>query len=84
LEDQLSRQNNVNPDHYKEAGREPTGKGPIHGNERQEFERTRAETPHIPNQERASPPSPSGLEEEPDAADDTTVPNLSDDEGMPD
>ena len=85
----MSKNNNVNPDHYKEAGRERTGKGLVHGDERAAFERTRAETPHIPNQERAQQErapqsSPSGLEEEPQAADDTTVPTLTDDEGLTD
>src|SRR3954470_15121733 len=84
LEAAVSKHINVNPGQYKEGGREHQGKGIIHGNERDEFEHTKAQTPHIPNQERASQPSPSGLEEEPDSADDTTVPKLTDDEGMTD
>jgi hypothetical protein len=61
----MSKHINVNPDHYKEAGREHQCDGIIHRNERNEFEHTRPgkdrgrpDAPHIPNQERASTPKP--------------------------
>jgi hypothetical protein len=80
----MSKHINVNPGQYKEGGREHQGEGIIHGNERTAFERTRDRTPHIPHQEKASHPTPSGLDEEPGSADDATTPALSDDEGMTD
>lgn len=58
----MSKRINVNPDHYKQAGRERQGDAIVHGEERAEWERTgrqrrRAhDKPHIPNQEHASTP----------------------------
>lgn len=80
----MSKHINVNPGQYKEGGREHQGEGIVHGNERNEYEQTQARVPHIPNQDRVAPPTRSGLEEEPQAADDAGEPVLSDDEGMPD
>ena len=83
----MSKHINVNPDHYKEAGRERQGDDIVHGNERNEFEHTRPgrnrgrpDEPHIPNQERASQPKPAEGEHQ---SDDGAQP-LTDDRGMVD
>lgn len=59
----MSKNINVNPDHYKVAGRERPGEDIVHSEERQALERAsrglRRQPPHIPNQERASRPRPS-------------------------
>jgi len=56
----MSKNINVNPDHYKGAGRERPGEDIVHERERQELTRgdrgARRHVPHIPNQERASQP----------------------------
>ena len=57
----MSKNINVNPDHYKVAGRERQGEDVLHQNEREELakaEKRRAgRTPRIPNQERESRPT---------------------------
>jgi hypothetical protein len=82
----MSKHINVNPDHYKEAGREHQGEDIIHGNERNEFEHTRPgkgrgrpDEPHIPNQETASTPKPVREDER-----DSGGQPLTSDEGMVD
>ena len=54
----MSKKINVNPDHYKVAGRERPGEDIVHEAERRELARgagaARRQAPHIPNQERAS------------------------------
>lgn len=80
----MSKHINVNPGQYTDAGREHQGEGIVHDSERAEDQQTKARTSHMPNQERASTLAPSGLEEEPDAADDARAPRLSDDQGLPD
>lgn len=59
----MSKNNNANWDHYKEAGRERQGEDVVHHDEKQAFqgakahaERSSGDEPHIPNQERASTP----------------------------
>jgi hypothetical protein len=86
----MSKNINVNPDHYKVAGRERQGEEIVHEDERHAFEggqahaqRVESKKPHIPNQEKAS--SPGGADAEASdtagAGDETSQP-LSDDEGM--
>ena len=57
----MSKNINVNPDHYKVAGRERQGEDILHQDERQELARAEKRrgrrTPRIPNQERASRPA---------------------------
>ena len=94
----MSKQNNANWDHYKVAGREHPGDDVHHDRERQQFSGSRAHAdeagrqgPHIPNQERASPPrAAEGADEErrDGSADVQNIsgsedvePTLSDDEG---
>jgi hypothetical protein len=84
----MSKHINVNPDHYKEAGREHQGHDIVHGNERAEFEHTRPgkdrarpDEPHIPNQERASTPKPIPDEQ---ASEDAGAQPLTSDQGMVD
>ena len=47
----MSKNNNVNPDHYKTAGREPLGQDVIHDVEKQAFQEAKArekrDTPRI-------------------------------------
>ena len=56
----MSKNINVNPDHYKVAGRERPGEDVVHSEQRRALERgpreMRRQPPHIPNQERASRP----------------------------
>jgi hypothetical protein len=58
----MSKRNNVNPDHYKVAGRERPGRDIVPEAERQALrragERARSRTPRIPNQERAGRRAP--------------------------
>jgi hypothetical protein len=60
----MSKNINVNPDHYKVAGRERPGEDVIHSEERRALAREtrepRRQAPHIPNQERASRPRIAG------------------------
>ena len=84
----MSKNINVNPDHYKEAGRERRGKGILHDAERDESERIRRsgrrnDQPHIPNQERASTPKTAARPEK-QAVSSDGAPRLTDDEGMVD
>ena len=55
----MSKNINVNPDHYTVAGRERQGEDIVHQDEREELARAEkrrgGRTPRIPNQERASP-----------------------------
>ena len=57
----MSKNINVNPDHYTVAGRERQGEDIVHQDERKELARAEKRrgrrTPRIPNQERASPPA---------------------------
>jgi hypothetical protein len=57
----MSKNINVNPDHYKVAGRERPGEDVVHEVERRELARghgrARRQSPRIPNQERASQPA---------------------------
>jgi hypothetical protein len=57
----MSKNINVNPDHYKVAGRERQGEDIVHEDQRNTFQGARAHAqkadakhPHIPNQEKAS------------------------------
>jgi hypothetical protein len=84
----MSKQSNVNPNHYKQAGRDRPGEDIVHEQERAELERaeqartSRKKEPHIPNQERSTPGTHTG-----EAAADTessTGTRLTDDEGMVD
>lgn len=86
----MSKNINVNPDHYKVAGRERQGEGIVHEDERHAFEggqahaqRVDSKGPQIPNQEKASRTGGAGAESADTAAggDETSQP-LSDDEGM--
>jgi len=56
----MSKRINVNPDHYKVAGRERPGKDILPNRERQALRRSQEDTegraPRIPNQERAAAP----------------------------
>ena len=82
----MSQKSNVNPDHYKQAGRDRQGENIVHERERTDWERTgsrppRQNEPHIPNQDRASEPRQT-TDEAPDDAESDTAPRLTDDEGM--
>lgn len=81
----MSQKSNVNPDHYKQAGRDRQGEDILHERERAELVRTgnrpRTNEPHIPNQERASNPRQPADQSSDDAQADAAPP-LSDDEGM--
>ena len=86
----MSKNINVNPDHYKVAGRERQGEDIVHEDQRSTFEGARAHAqkadskqPHIPNQEKASEAAPRDTDaaETPSGGDEASQP-LSDDEGM--
>ena len=49
----MSKNNNVNPDHYKTRGREPQGQDVVHDLQRQKLTRERAQL-----EERPAPPPP--------------------------
>lgn len=49
----MSKNNNVNPDHYKTRGREPQGQDVVHDLQRQKLTRERAQL-----EERSAPPPP--------------------------
>jgi hypothetical protein len=80
----VSQKSNVNPDHYKQAGRDRQGEDILHERERREWAQTgegslRKNEPRIPNQDRASQPrQPAGQ----DSDDADIAPRLTDDEGM--
>jgi hypothetical protein len=85
----MSKHINVNPDHYKVAGRERQGEGIVHDDERGTFEGARAHAqpagakqPHIPNQERASTPTAQDADASEAVSDDDTSQPISNDEGM--
>jgi hypothetical protein len=86
----MSKNINVNPDHYKVAGRERQGEDIVHEDQRNAFQGARAhaqkadsEQPHIPNQEKAAEAAPRDADapETASGGDEVTQP-LSDDEGM--
>ena len=57
----MSKDNNVNPGHYKTAGREPQGQGVAHEVQRQEFAEIKAKEkrrkPRVAAQAPAKPPA---------------------------
>jgi hypothetical protein len=57
----MSKNINVNPDHYKVAGRERQGEDILHEDAREELARAEKrrgrQAPRIPNQEHSSPPA---------------------------
>jgi hypothetical protein len=58
----MSKYNNVKPDHFKTAGREPQGRDVVHDVQRQQFAeskvREKRDDPGTGHQDVAAPPSP--------------------------
>ena len=81
----MSQKSNVNPDHYKQAGRDRQGENVLHERERAEMEQAggtrRKNEPRIPNQDRASTPR-EPVDQPATGADPDIAPRLTDDEGM--
>ena len=56
----MSKNNNVNPDHYKTAGREPQGQAVAHEVERQSFAKEKAHEKQEPHREASRKAKQSG------------------------